>query len=54
MMKNIYSNIYSFNKVLNKTVQYLEEGNIAGLPLTVYLAGNAYSKALNIQIKKKA
>ena len=47
MMKNIYSNIYSFNKkVLNKTVQYLEEGNIAGLPTeTVYgLAGNAYSK----------
>ncbi len=47
MMKNIYSNIYSFNKkVLNKTVKYLEKGNIAGLPTeTVYgLAGNAYSK----------
>ena len=47
MMKNIYSNIYSFNKeVLNKTVKYLEEDNIAGLPTeTVYgLAGNAYSK----------
>ena len=47
MMKNIYSNIYSFNKeVLNKTVKYLEKDNIAGLPTeTVYgLAGNAYSK----------
>ena len=46
-MKNIYSNIYSFNKeVLNKTVKYLEKDNIAGLPTeTVYgLAGNAYSK----------
>ena len=46
-MKNIYSNIYSFNKkILNKTVKYLEEDNIAGLPTeTVYgLAGNAYSK----------
>ena len=47
MMKNIYSNIYSFNKrVLNKTVKSLKAGNIAGLPTeTVYgLAGNAYSK----------
>ena len=47
MMKNIYSNIYSFNKrVLNKTVKSLKVGNIAGLPTeTVYgLAGNAYSK----------
>ena len=47
MMKNIYSNIYSFDKkVLNKTIRYLEEDNIAGLPTeTVYgLAGNAYSK----------
>ena len=47
MMKNIYSNIYSFNKkVLNKTLKSLKEGNIVGLPTeTVYgLAGNAYSK----------
>ena len=46
-MKNIYSNIYSFNKkILKKTVNYLKQGNIAGLPTeTVYgLAGNAYSK----------
>ena len=46
-MKNIYSNIYSFNKkVLFKTIKSLEEGNLAGLPTeTVYgLAGNAYSE----------
>ena len=46
-MKNIYSNIYSFNKnILEKTVKLLKRGNIAGLPTeTVYgLAGNAYSK----------
>ncbi len=46
-MKNIYSNIYSFNKkVLKKTVKSLKQGNIVGLPTeTVYgLAGNAYSK----------
>ena len=46
-MKNIYSNIYSFNKnILNKTVKYLKDGKIVGLPTeTVYgLAGNAYSK----------
>ena len=46
-MKNIYSNIYSFNrKVLKKTVKSLKQGNISGLPTeTVYgLAGNAYSK----------
>ena len=45
-MKNIYSNIYSFNKkTLKKTVNSLNQGNIAGLPTeTVYgLAGNAYS-----------
>ena len=45
-MKNIYSNIYSFNKkILKKTVDYLNRGNIASLPTeTVYgLAGNAYS-----------
>ena len=51
-MKNIYSNIYSFNKnVLKKTINLLKRGNIAGIPTeTVYgLAGNAYSK---IAVKK--
>ena len=46
-MKNIYSNIYSFNKkTLKKTIDSLNLGNLAGLPTeTVYgLAGNAYSK----------
>tara|TARA_B100001121_G_scaffold306955_1_gene327472 strand:+ start:702 stop:1649 length:948 start_codon:yes stop_codon:yes gene_type:complete len=46
-MKNIYSNIYSFNKkILKKTLDSLNLGNIASLPTeTVYgLAGNAYSK----------
>ena len=46
-MKNIYSNIYSFNKkILKKTIDSLNLGNLAGLPTeTVYgLAGNAYSK----------
>ena len=46
-MKNIYSNIYSFNKkMLKKTVKSLKQGNIAALPTeTVYgLAANAYSK----------
>ena len=46
-MKNIYSNIYSFNKkVLKKTIKSLNRGNLVGLPTeTVYgLAGNAYSK----------
>ncbi len=46
-MKNIYSNIYSFNKkVLNKTVISLKLGDLVGLPTeTIYgLAGNAYSK----------
>ena len=45
-MKNIYSNIYSFNaKSLKKTIKSLKQGNLAGLPTeTVYgLAGNAYS-----------
>ena len=45
-MKNNYSNIYSFNKkTLRKTVRFLKQGNIVGLPTeTVYgLAGNAYS-----------
>ena len=47
-MKNIYSNIYSFNKkVLKKTIISLKQGKIAGLPTeTVYgLAGNAYSRS---------
>ena len=46
-MKNNYSNIFTFNrKTLSKTIKYLNNGNIAGLPTeTVYgLGGNAYSK----------
>ena len=46
-MKNIYSNIFSFNKkILLKSIANLEKGNVVGLPTeTVYgLAGNAYSK----------
>ena len=46
-MKNIYSNIFSFNKkTLNKSVVNLKKGNVVGLPTeTVYgLAGNAYLK----------
>ena len=46
-MKNIYSNILSFNKkILKKTILSLNQGNLAGLPTeTVYgLAGSAYSK----------
>ena len=46
-MKNIYSNIFSYNKKsLHKTVTNLKKGNIVGLPTeTVYgLAGNAYLK----------
>ena len=46
-MKNIYSNIFSFNKkTLNKTTIALGKGNVVALPTeTVYgLAGNAYSK----------
>ena len=44
-MKNIYSNIFSYNKKsLHKTIVNLKKGNIVGLPTeTVYgLAGNAY------------
>ena len=51
-MKNVYSNIYSFNKkILIKTVNWLWRGNLAGLPTeTVYgLAANAYS---NNAVKK--
>ena len=46
-MKNIYSNIFSFNKKnLNKSVAILKKGDIVSLPTeTVYgLAGNAYLK----------
>ena len=56
-MKNIYSNIYSFNKKgLNKTIKNLNNENIVGLPTeTVYgLAGNAYSiRAINKIFKLK-
>jgi len=51
-MKNIYSNIFKFNKkILKKTVDFLKKNNISGLPTeTVYgLAGNAYS---DIAVKK--
>ena len=47
-MKNNYSNIFAFNKKsLSKTIKYLNNGNIAGLPTeTVYgLGGNAYSRS---------
>ena len=46
-MKNIYSNIFSFNKkTLGKSIANLKKGNVIGLPTeTVYgLGGNAYSK----------
>ena len=46
-MKNIYSNIFPYNKKsLHKTIVNLKKGNIVGLPTeTVYgLAGNAYLK----------
>ncbi len=56
-MKNIYSNIFKFNKkTLNKTKKLLKENNIVGLPTeTVYgLAGNAYSnKAIRKIFKLK-
>ena len=44
-MKNIYSNIFSFNKKnLNKSITILKKGGVVGLPTEpVYgLAGNAY------------
>ena len=46
-MKNSYSNIFSFNKkILNKLIENLNNGDVAGLPTeTVYgLGGNAYLK----------
>jgi len=54
-MKNIYSNIFSFNKkTLLKSISNLKKGNVVGLPTeTVYgLAGNAYSKKSIIKIYK--
>ncbi len=47
-MKNSYSNIFAFNKkTLSKAVNYLNSGNVAGLPTeTVYgLGANAYKKS---------
>ena len=58
-MKNIYSNIFPFNKeTLNKMIANLKKGYVVGLPTeTVYgLAGNAYSKRSvkeNLLVKKK-
>ncbi len=58
-MKNIYLNIFSFNKkTLTKSVISLKKGNVIGLPTeTVYgLAGSAYSKkAINkiFNLKKR-
>ncbi len=56
-MKNIYSNIFSFNEqILKKTKKSLIQGEIAVLPTeTVYgVAGNAYSrKAVNKIFKLK-
>ena len=46
-MKNIYSNIFTFNKkILSKTIKNLKNGGVIGLPTeTVYgLGGNAYLK----------
>ena len=46
-MKNIYSNIYSFNsKSLKKTIKSLKQGNLVGLPTeTVYgLGANAFDE----------
>ena len=46
-MKNIYSNIFKFNKnSLFKVIYHLKKDEVIGLPTeTVYgLAGNAYSK----------
>ncbi len=51
-MKNSYSNIFSFNKkIQKKTINFLGKENLVGLPTeTVYgLGGNAYSR---IAVKK--
>ena len=45
-MENSYLNIFTFNKkILNKTINFLNKGELVGLPTeTVYgLGGNAYS-----------
>ena len=45
-MKNSYLNIFTFNKkILKKTIEYLNNRNVVGLPTeTVYgIGGNAYS-----------
>ena len=58
-MKNIYSNIFSFNKkTLVRSLSVLKKGNVVGLPTeTVYgLAGNAYLKKsidLIFRLKKR-
>ncbi len=54
-MKDIYSNIFIFNKkILNKTVKVLNKNRIVSLPTeTVYgLAGNAYSRVAVEKIYK--
>ena len=54
-MKNSYSNIFNFNKkIQKKTINYLNNGNVVALPTeTVYgLGGNAYSKSAIEKIYK--
>ena len=54
-MKNIYSNIFKFNKKnLSKCIKYLQKSDLVALPTeTVYgLAGNAYSKKSILKIYK--
>ncbi len=54
-MKNIYSNIFKFNKNnLSKCIKYLKKNELVALPTeTVYgLAGNAYSKKSILKIYK--
>ena len=47
-MKNIYSNIFPFNKkILSKTIQILNKGSHCGFQQKLlWLAGNAYSKSI--------
>ena len=54
-MKNIYSNIFKFNKnSLSKCVKYLKKNEVVALPTeTVYgLGGNAYSRSTVLKIYK--
>ena len=54
-MKNIYSNIFKFNKnSLSKCVKYLKKNEVVALPTeTVYgLGGNAYSRSAVLKIYK--